>query len=561
VTENNAAPISRNPAAARLAWIILILATLYVSYFYNLGAVGFLGPDEPRYAWIARNMAESGDWVTPRLYGQPWFEKPPLLYWTAALSFKLFGVSEASARLPSAISALLATLAVAWLACPVYGSAVARWLLLLLPTTVAMIGFSHAAATDMLFAGTLTIAMVFSALLVGAAPLTPPGSLTSSASFTSLLFGVFLGLAVLAKGPAAIVLSGGAVLLWAIFTKRWRDAFRCFHPVGIVAFCVTALPWYILCGRRNPSFFRVFIIEHNFNRYLTPEFQHVQPLWFYLPVLLIAFLPWTATLVWAVARELRIFWKDRRLSSLAVFLLSWPCFCFLFFSASQSKLPGYLLPAIPPIGLLLAVSCLRLPSPDQRVFRSLHVAVGLIAIASAAVLFSNWFVPASIDPPRARAAALVLFAFGVAYLLLANRVSRNNFLRQTAPLCVLPILILVADFRPLVRPWLSPDPSAKSIALQFEKLQSPVASSPNVYVSSMPRAQQYALSFYLHRQVQTWNAQTPTEGPLLLPSPDLRSCAVEMSGSWSCSKDPINLGATGWFVWQVQPQKESSGPQ
>src|SRR6202043_3818802 len=100
----------------KISWAVLILLTLYVCYFSHLGAFGFIGPDEPRYAWIARDMAETGDWVTPRLYGKPWFEKPVLYYWAAALSFKLFGVSEATARLPSALSALLATLALAWLA-------------------------------------------------------------------------------------------------------------------------------------------------------------------------------------------------------------------------------------------------------------------------------------------------------------------------------------------------------------------------------------------------------------------------------------------------------------
>jgi 4-amino-4-deoxy-L-arabinose transferase-like glycosyltransferase len=114
-------------------------------------------------------------------------------------------------------------------------------------------------------------------------------SFTSSTSFTSFLFGFFLGLAALAKGPAAIILSGGAVLLWAVFTKRWRDAFRCLHPVAIASFLLTALPWYILCARRNPDFFRAFIIEHNFNRFLTPQFQHIQPFWFYVPILLITF--------------------------------------------------------------------------------------------------------------------------------------------------------------------------------------------------------------------------------------------------------------------------------
>ena len=186
-------------------------------------------------------MVETGDWITPRLYGKPWFEKPVLYYWGAALSFKLFGVSDAAARLPSAASALLATLAMAWLGLRVCGAETARWLLLLLPTTVGMIGFSHAAATDMPFAAALTIAMVLAARLLGLFPVSSSSSdsfisLASSISCTSLLFGFFLGLAVLAKGPAAIILSGGGVLLWAIFTKRWRDAFRCLHLIAIAAF-------------------------------------------------------------------------------------------------------------------------------------------------------------------------------------------------------------------------------------------------------------------------------------------------------------------------------------
>src|SRR4029077_17810625 len=152
-------------------WLALSSAVaITVCLFGQLGAMGLVGPDEPRYASIARAMAETGDWVTPRLYGNPWFEKPPLYYWGAALSFRLFGVSEAAARLPSAVSALLATLAIAWLALRLYGPETARWLLLLLPTTVGMIGFSHAAATDMPFSAMFTIAMVAAAILLRLVP-------------------------------------------------------------------------------------------------------------------------------------------------------------------------------------------------------------------------------------------------------------------------------------------------------------------------------------------------------------------------------------------------------
>src|SRR5438132_5953484 len=210
MTSQPSGEITATPAQ-RIGWTILILIIFYVCYFSHLGVIGFVGPDEPRYAWIARDMAETGDWVTPRLYGKPWFEKPPLFYWGAALCFKLFGVSEAAARLPSAISALLATLAMAWLAMRLYGAETARWLLLLLPTTVGMIGFSHAAATDMPFSGMLTIAMVCAAVVLGLArSIEDTPILPRTPWLALLLFGFFLGLAVLAKGPAAIILSGGA---------------------------------------------------------------------------------------------------------------------------------------------------------------------------------------------------------------------------------------------------------------------------------------------------------------------------------------------------------------
>jgi 4-amino-4-deoxy-L-arabinose transferase-like glycosyltransferase len=350
---NNAEKAWANPVA-RVGWTVLILATLYACYFSRLGAIGFVGPDEPRYAWIARDMTETGDWITPRLYGKPWFEKPPLFYWGAALCFQLFGITEAAARLPSAISALLATLALAWLAWRLYGGETARWLLLLLPTTVGMIGFSHAAATDMPFSGMLTIAMVCAAVVLGLTRNENTPILPRTPWLALIFFGFFLGLAVLAKGPAAIILCGGAVFFWAIFTRRGGDSLRLFHPAAIAAFCLTALPWYILCGRLNPDFFRVFIIEHNFKRYLTPEFQHIQPFWYYVPVVTAAFLPWTALLLWSAVSAARTLWRSRILSASGWFFLCWAACCVAFFTISRSKLPGYILPAVPAIGAILA---------------------------------------------------------------------------------------------------------------------------------------------------------------------------------------------------------------
>src|SRR5262249_35679337 len=149
-------------------------------------------------------------------------------------------------------------------------------------------------------------------------------------------------------------LLGGALLVWALISKRRRDAFRLLDPAALVAFLLTALPWYILCARRNPDFLRVFLFEHNFKRYLTPEFQHIEPFWYYGAVLLVAFLPWTALFLWALVTgsvELRF---GRLIHGGTLLLLSWSAFTVLFFTLSQSKLPGYILPAIPVIAVLIA---------------------------------------------------------------------------------------------------------------------------------------------------------------------------------------------------------------
>jgi 4-amino-4-deoxy-L-arabinose transferase-like glycosyltransferase len=561
VTEN--AQIIPDPQplspTARALWTVLILSTLYLCYFSNLGAIGFVGPDEPRYAWIARAMHETGDWITPRLYSQPWFEKPILYYWAAALSFKLFGVSEATARLPSAISALFATLALAWLALRTYGAETARWLLLLLPTTVGMIGFSHAAATDMPFAAALTIAMVFAARLIKILPSSGFSLHTQSSSSHSetghlsvldgLAFGFFLGLAVLAKGPAAIILSGGAIFFWALFTKRWRDAFRCLHPAAILSFCITALPWYILCARRNPDFFRIFIIEHNFKRFLTPEFQHIQPFWFYIPILLIAFLPWTIALLWSLVFGSLKFLPAKRISPLTILILCWSLFCLVFFSLSKSKLPGYILPAIPAIGLLLARSFTHVVSLYEKSFRLSLLASSFLTAVVGVVLLAKAH-PFSTSRTLGFAlvsSACVLLLFGLANLLLGVKDSDKDSLGRAAPLCVAPILLLLLAFRTVASPWLQHDPSGKTLALEITANQIPL---DQLYAPAMRRGQLFSLNFYLHRQMESWDPQNPKEGYLLLAS---RNCFNYLKPPWTCARNPVELPESGWFVYKIEP--------
>lgn len=548
--------------AARIGWAILIVATLYVSYFSHLGAIGFVGPDEPRYAWIARDMAETGDWVTPRLYGKPWFEKPPLYYWGAALCFKVFGVSESAARLPSAISALLATLALAWLAWRLYGGETARWLLLLLPTTVGMIGFSHAAATDMPFTGMLTIAIVCAAIVLRLAPdeegrASPAPTNPAIPWIALILFGIFLGLAVLAKGPAAIILSGGAVFFWAIFTKRWRDAFRLLHPATIAAFCLTALPWYIVCARRNPDFFRVFIIEHNFKRFLTPEFQHIQPFWYYGPILLLAILPWTPTFGWLAASGGMRTSRDRFLSQKTTFLVCWMTFCLLFFSISQSKLPGYILPAIPAAGLLLARGFVTLAPQQRRLFGALILALGL-----ALFVVSEFVGTMRIHAVRDSATLLfvvlrVFLSLAIPNILLGLGfvVSKNrNFQNSCMVLAIASLTCflffaggILRDLQPIY--W-----GQKDLALQL--LAHGVPPERTFEYLAVGRSTRYAVNFYLHREIPDWDENPRADAFIISGSID---CKRLKKRGYDCEEVPLGNSAEGWSVSHVTPRISVSG--
>ncbi len=542
---------------ARIGWTLLILATLYVCYFSQLGAIGFVGPDEPRYAWIARAMTETGDWVTPRLYGKPWFEKPPLYYWGAAASFKVFGVSEAAARLPSAISALLATLALAWLAWRMYGAETARWVLLLLPTTAGMIGFSHAAATDMPFSGMLTIAMVCAAVVLRLVPTSEGGGsaahTNSSTPWAALiLFGFFLGLAVLAKGPAGIILCGGAIFFWALLTKRWRDAFRLLHPAAIIAFCLTALPWYILCARRNPDFFRIFIIEHNFERYLTPEFQHIQPFWFYGAVLAVALLPWTALALWGAFVGSAQVWRSRRCSPHSLYLLAWALFCLVFFTISKSKLPGYILPAIPAIGLLMAGSRATLAGGRTKSLAMSLFVLSLFFVCC--LILVGYFAPhASRGNPRfGVAAGVILAVLGLANFLLGTGVSfptNSWFGRGLAACCVLPVLFAVSMTDRLASSFFLTDPSGRTLAEMLQQQAIPTAEL--TIAQPMNRGQHYSLNFYLHREIPDWDQEHPEEGYLLTGKKLSESLSVH---GYLLNEIPFDLNRAGFFLYRVKRQ-------
>ena len=487
----------------RAATPLLLAPVAFLCFFSGLGSFGLVGPDEPRYASIAREMARSGDWVTPWLNGAPWFEKPPLYYWSAAAGFRLFSSPEVAARAPCGFYALLALLGIVLLARRFYGPDVARAAGFMLPATVAMTGFAHAAATDMPFASCLTLAMLAAAVLL-------LNNHPARARAWEAAFGAALGLAILAKGPAALVLAGGSTALWAIPTGNFRKAWRLCRPTATLVCVGVAVPWYALCAARNPSFLRVFLLEHNVERFLTNRYQHHQPFWFFVPILLIAAFPWTLLLIPAIAdgwRELRsAAWRQ----SPGAFFAAWVLFPFLFFSASQSKLPGYILPAVPPFLLLLARSLVRKANGSAHVpaTRFLWVSSVLIAAGLAPYVYSYTTSRSLLSSALPAAPNFSLTGFGMVFFIggiVMAAAGQLHALWKSAVIAsgVFAVSVGLAAYSllPVIGPRISPR------ELAFEARDRAAGAAIAVY--HLPRAWQYGAEFYLDRSLPDWNPSLP----------------------------------------------------
>jgi 4-amino-4-deoxy-L-arabinose transferase-like glycosyltransferase len=313
----------------RLLWVVLPLA--YLVYFFDLSASGLLGPDEPRYASIAREMARSGDWVTPRLWGAPWFEKPALLYWMSGAGFRMGLSEELAPRLPGALLAVGFLVFYWFVLRREFGERVAWMAALILGTSGFWVGYSLNGVTD------IPLATTYSAAMLLAMPWVEKRD-TRNLPLAAAMF----GFAVLAKGLvplalAAPLLMGRHVRDWL----RWRVA---------LPFLVVALPWYILCSWRNGSaFLYEFIVVHHFSRVTSDALMHQRPWWFYLPLVVAALLPWSP-LFGLMAK--RAGWNDRR----QLFLGIWAIAVLVLFSIPINKLPGYILPMLPAMAALMALA-------------------------------------------------------------------------------------------------------------------------------------------------------------------------------------------------------------
>ena len=344
---------------AKRAWLLLLVAAVAV-YFYGLGAAPLLGPDEPRYAQVAHEMYARGDWVTPTLGGHTWFEKPALLYWLMMAGYALFGVSEFAARVGSACAGIATVLLAGWVGRRVELSA-GEWMrpfgvvcAAVTASTAGLLVFARGASFDILLTATVTASL--SCFFVSEIE-------RDERRRRWLLAGFYAGVgaSLLAKGLIGVVIPAGVVGSYFILRRRLPNLLRLGIISGTLICLTVAAVWYgPVIARHGRGFVDEFFVQHHFARYVSNKYHHPQPFYFYLPIMALLALPWTAFLAGGLASLRELNWRaEDAASKLRVLAFAWLVVPVVFFSLSGSKLPGYVLPALPGAALLVSERVLR----------------------------------------------------------------------------------------------------------------------------------------------------------------------------------------------------------
>jgi 4-amino-4-deoxy-L-arabinose transferase-like glycosyltransferase len=419
----------------REASVFLAFSIFFLLYgltpIFGGDGLGLVGADEPRYAQIAHEMLVRFDsahtlkgrliaCVTPYLYGRPWLEKPALYYWRAMFLFQDFGVHDWSARLPSTTFAFIMA-GLIYLHMRRFRPGGHLDAALITVACAGIISFARGASTDMQMAAPLAIG------LLGWYAWYETGS-----KFWLYDIYFFTGLATLAKGPVAPFLAAVIIVAFAFLRREWNILYRSLWWPGVILYFAMVLPWFIAVQHLNPTFFREFFLEHNLERFATDRYEHEQHFWYYILVVPLALMPWTVIAVRALIDGILTSVAEWRLrhsragkplptrpgDAFPEFLVLWSLIPVVFFSFSQSKLPGYILPSIPPITILAGDYLFRRRQPGLNRWILLgHAATcGTLTMV---VLLLPWFVVHGAAMPPAHAlVAAGLAAAGAGLLIL-----------------------------------------------------------------------------------------------------------------------------------------------
>lgn len=402
-------PAADEQRLPKLATALLLAATA-VLLLFRADQFPLLGPDEPRYTRVAVEMHRADEWVRPTLQGEPWLEKPILFYWLASAAFDLLGETETAARLPANLAAVALVGLTSLVGARLLGARAGLLAGAILATSILPFVYARAASMDMLLAASVSLAIGLTGLrLLGVA-----GPMAWPAAFAAM------GLATLAKGPLGVVLPALVLIAWSLGTRSAETLGQFFRPWNLLALLVVAGPWYgAILWDQGWHFVDVFILNHNVARLTSTIHNHPGPFWYYVPVLLAGLFPWSGLVIPAVAGT------SPRTSRVDLFLLCWLLGPLAFFSAAGSKLPGYILPCLPPLALLAARAALRIDR--ERAGWGWGRFAALLTLVLSALLFAAPFAMAR----RGDAGYMALAPAGgwalLTAFLFSRRIARDAF--------------------------------------------------------------------------------------------------------------------------------------
>lgn len=384
-------------ATSSRRYILWLLAVLGILWFANLDYRHLAQPDEGRYAEIPREMLASGDWLTPRLNGLKYFEKPALHYWATAAAFKLFGEHEWSARLWNALTGFLGIVLVCFTGLRVFGARAGLYAGLVLGSSLLYVLAGHIITLDMGVTFFMTLGL--SGFLLAQQP-------AISARENRLWMHVAwaaLALAVLSKGLIGLVLPGTTLIIYTLIERDWALWKRLHLVSGLVLFVAISAPWFVAVTLANPEFFGFFFIYEHFGRFLDMTHGRYQPWWYFVPILFAGTLPWPTLMLDTLARAWKRDGADRHAFHPSRFLLVWIAVIYTFFTLSNSKLPFYILPVFPALALLIGQRLTRI-STNMLFWHS----TSTMLLAAAGLAFAPWVARlGSLETPQALFAAYV----------------------------------------------------------------------------------------------------------------------------------------------------------
>src|SRR5215472_16549416 len=472
--------------------IIVVLGACGFFFYFGLGAFGLVGADEPRYAQIARERLARHDWIVPTLNGSPWLGKPVLLYWKAMGSYMMYGVYDWAARLPAATYATGMVLAIFFFMRR-FRAGSELDAALIAASMAGILAFARAASTDMMISAPLCVAMLAwwtwhrggKRLWLAA-------------------FYVLLAVGMLAKGPVAPALAVMIVAAYAIVRRDGKIFLRSLWWPGFLLFFAIALPWYVAVQMKVPQFVRIFFIEHNLERFGTNLYQHSQPFWYYIPVFLLSVLPWTVFTIMGIvnagADSLRQFRGEKHTSQdddgLQSFLLIWILVPIVFFSVSRSKLPGYILPAIPAAAVLTADYLHRAVRPLNRWTMMVH------SLICGLLLGAALFAPSRMLKVRLGESAQSWIFVGAGLIaILVLLVVRFGGQRVLNLATLIPVIAALAFLLGPAAPVIDEVSSARTVDARLRELKAPEVP---IAVFNVKRDVEYGLNFYRNEPISRY---------------------------------------------------------